>query len=147
MARKKSFFSVGAIALFLVAAAYLAISTPAFSVSLNTFSGKYVGSYEYPNTTPPVSFNAIMVIENGRIIGMTREPKTFGEGDMPYLYADIVGTISSDGTVKFVKTYDGTGGQTHSVNYEGKMDFRSKTITGTWSISADWGGKFSMKKQ
>ena len=146
MLKKKLFFLANTIIIAMLAIAFFVTWSPAY-MSSSSYSGKYVGTYYYSTNIAPVSFTAIMVIEDGSIIGMMREPKTFGDGEMPYLYADIIGTISSDGNVKFVKTYDGTGDVSHSVNYEGKMNFNNKSITGVWIIEEDWTGSFEMQKK
>jgi len=40
---------------------------------------------------------------------------------------------------------DGTGGQTHSVPYEGTLDKGSMTVRGTWKVG-EAGGTFEMRK-
>jgi hypothetical protein len=48
--------------------------------------------------------------------------------------------------VRFVKTYDGSGGQTHSVTYVGVLDVNAGRIRGTWSL-AQLRGVFSLDRR
>lgn len=96
-------------------------------------SGNWVGHYFYPNNSnTPVPFR-FRVTHNPapRFAARTSEPATFGDGTARRLTANVTGQISKSGIVSFAKTYDGSGGQTHTVQYEGRM-------RGEWLIDGSW---------
>jgi hypothetical protein len=120
-------------------------------------SGTWVGSYEYPagDYRGPVEFSVTLVQAGNKLFGLSREPNTFGtsslsssstESTAPWLHAYLSGTIDRDaGTVTLAKTYDGTGGYAHSVEYSGSVGGSGKSMTGTWDISGFSGG-FSLSR-
>ena len=69
-------------------------------------------------------------------------PCTRGPALGGLLYATIEGHRDGAG-VFFIKTYDGTGGWTHSVTYEGRLNSDGTEIEGRWTTSG-WSGKFLM---
>jgi hypothetical protein len=62
------------------------------------------------------------------------------------LFADVEGVTAVDGSVTFTKTYDGTGGVSHSVRYEGRINAEGDTITGVWRINQQE-GRFEMRRR
>jgi hypothetical protein len=101
--------------------------------------------YRYAAGTPaPVRFTADMVGDTGTFTGRLSEPATFGDGSSQFLFANLTGRVNGT-RVTFTKTYDGTGGQTHSVPYEGTLDKSSMTVRGTWKVG-ETGGTFEMRK-
>ena len=118
----------------------IAARTPA-TVNL---SGVWRGKYFYPNNSRnPVPFEIQRQIAGGELTGRASEPNTFGNPSARNLFADIRGTVRGD-NFRFVKKYDGTGGQTHSVAYSGKIDRNTMTVEGWWNIGATR-GKFEMR--
>ena len=105
-------------------------------------SGAWRGTYGYSDGRSPVNFTLDATVAGDRLTGRITEPNTFGAAGVPFLYANVQGFISGD-TVRFTKTYDGTGGQSHSVPYEGVLDAAHRQITGTWALSGT-GGQFSL---
>jgi len=89
------------------------------------------GSYAYVDGRPAVRFTLTLTTKGKTISGRVVEPATFGDGSSDNLIANITGT-SFGYSVSFVKTYDGTGGQSHSVNYRGTID--GETMYGFWQI-------------
>jgi hypothetical protein len=89
------------------------------------------GSYAYIDGRPPVPFTLTLTANGKEITGRIVEEATFGDGKSPTLSANVVGT-SFGYEVTFTKTYDGTGGQTHTVNYRGTID--GKTMFGFWQV-------------
>jgi hypothetical protein len=82
----------------------------------------------------------------GRFRGRMAEQNTFGDQSVSRLHADIAGETRADGRVTFVKTYDGTGSASHSVQYEGRIDESGRAISGEWSIGATR-GQFRMVRR
>ena len=78
-------------------------------------------------------FDAFISDANGTLTGSTTELNTFGDANTAFLLADIAGT-ARNGRVSFEKTYNGVGGQSHTVRYQGTVSRDGRRITGTWSL-------------
>jgi len=108
-------------------------------------TGVWFGEYAYPpNTYPPVSFIANIDDTCGLIDGRTDEPNTLDAPFATRLFARLSGR-HGDGIVTLIKTYDGTGGITHSVVYTGQVDAEHETIEGIWRAGG-WSGRFTMTR-
>ena len=109
-----------------------ALADPVHSL---TGTSLLVGRYEYANNSQPaVPFTlAITTAADGNFTGETTEPPTFGNGSSVALTAGVKGLIS-DTTLQFTKTYDGSGGQTHSVEYAGSIGADGRSMKGTWRV-------------
>jgi hypothetical protein len=106
----------------------------------------WTGEYQYPNQSQgPVEFTMTLQLNGQSITGRTTEPATFGNGSSPFLYATISGTVVGR-TISFTKTYDGTGGVNHSVQYRGTISRDGSFIVGRWNIGND-GAAFSATAQ
>lgn len=118
-----------AVAAFLVAVAALSVMQPAQSQDL---ARVWTGYYHYNDGRQPVPFRMTLQVNGNSFRGRVTEPATFGTG-ASMLSADVVGTITAD-KVTFTKTYDGTGGQTHPVQYYGTLSADGTKISGGWLI-------------
>lgn len=111
--------------------------------------GRWLGRYYYAGqqaNNPPVEFEVTLEVPAaGQITGRTSEPNTFGKPGVPFLYANILGEIV-DNRLRFTKTYDGTGGQTHSVAYSGMFNESWTTLVGTWRINDQTQGRFDLRR-
>jgi hypothetical protein len=105
-------------------------------------TGLWKGLFSYPQLLDPTSFVAILIEQGARFSGTTHEPCTRGSNLGGLLYATIEGRREGS-AVSFIKTYDGTGGWTHSVAYEGLLNGDGTEIEGRWKTSG-WSGKFLM---
>jgi len=115
------------IALF--AAAAIACACPALAADGTVV---WKGAYAYDDGRPPVQFTMTVATKGKSVTGKIEEPATFGDGTSEKLFAKITGTAFGF-TVSFKKTYDGTGGQTHTVAYKGTVD--DKTMFGVWGAT------------
>jgi len=109
-----------------------------------SLSGQWKGRYYYPrprNGISNVPFGMDLVVSQGRVTGHVIEPATFGDGTSNNLYANFSGRVVGD-TIRWKKTYDGTGGVDHSVYYSGVIDRGNRRIDGRWKIRGNWGGRF-----
>lgn len=109
--------------------------------SLPQGSSYWQGQYAYPDGREPVVF--IMTLDSagdGSFTGDSEEPATFGNGSSPTLTATLDGATRGP-LIRFTKTYDGSGGQTHSVEYEGKISNDGNSINGAWHLGS-YGGTF-----
>jgi hypothetical protein len=105
-------------------------------------TGSWRGRYEYSDTRPGVDFELNMTVSQGKITGFVSEPNTFGDKTSKNLYANLVGQISGN-AIGWTKRYDGTGGQSHAVEYRGTLDRKARRIVGRWTIGAA-SGAFQM---
>jgi hypothetical protein len=108
-------------------------------------SGTWQGLYSYPDTYDPVPFVAVVIDASGTFSGTTHERCSFENVPGGYLYATLSGQCAGS-TVTFVKTYDGTGGWEHTVDYEGTINEDGTEITGQWHVRGVWSGPFLMMR-
>lgn len=112
-----------------------------------SLTGVWDGLYRYPARirTPESAFTAVLFDVGGALSGTIHETMKLGTHDIP-ASAFLEGTVAGS-LVTFLKTYDGTGGQTHSVSYQGTLGADANEIEGQWRIHADFGvmtGRFLM---
>lgn len=129
-------------AAFAAAAAILGLSPFALAQAPAAPSGVWAGEYGYDGAGNMVPFQASFTAKGAGFTGGTIEPNTFGDPGVLFLTANVSGAAAAGGEVNFVKTYDGTGGQSHSVEYAGEYD-SSGCIEGIWRIGAA-AGPFKM---
>jgi tetratricopeptide (TPR) repeat protein len=111
-------------------------------------TGAWYGTYAYPGdgAQPSVRFRLYFVQNGSKISLNVKEPKTFGAGNAPFLYAFGTGQYDpATRELKFTKTYDGTSGVSHSVEYTGTISEDGKKIEGNWSIGGP-GGTFKAQR-
>ena len=99
-----------------------------------SLTGAWSGAYGYSGLSHgrgDVPFNALLNEADGALTGSTDEPNTFAPGEAASLFANLSGSRAG-AKVSFVKTYDGTGGQTHSIAYEGEVNEAMTRIDGRW---------------
>jgi hypothetical protein len=120
----------------------LILATPASAAGM---ANDWVGAYGYEDGREAVYFN-MSISRNGNVLtGHIVETQTFGSPSPDgTLKASIKGSINGH-VVTFTKTYDGSGGQTHSVTYRGTLvsDGNSSFMFGTWHIGSDVGSWFA----
>jgi TIR domain-containing protein len=101
--------------------------------------GTWQGQFFYSNGNAPVRFTWQVRINGNRVSGTSVEPNTFGNASSSVLRANLEGSIDPNGHVVITKTYDGTGGVSHSVMYIGDFDGARSNLTGAWHIGATQG--------
>lgn len=107
--------------------------------------GVWRGAYAYDDDREPVGFTLKLDQRSKDLIGRSDEPQTFGTPGAGTLFANWTGKISDDGLLAFVKTYDGTGGQNHSITYTGRLVSPNR-IEGRWSINSYTNGTFNLTR-
>jgi hypothetical protein len=127
-----------------------AAARPGGAAVLAELAGTWRGVYSYARRgRGPVEFTMSLEVYGDVCRGRTEEPNTFGHPSAPRLYANVECQVV-DGTgsprLRFIKTYDGTGGKSHSVDYLGDISADRGTLTGTWRIGTVSGG-FSLTRQ
>jgi hypothetical protein len=110
-------------------------------------TGVWDGLYRYPAgiRTPESVFTAVLFDSGGTLSGTIHETMKLGSHEIP-ASAFLEGRVAGE-AVTFLKTYDGTGGQSHSVSYDGTLGAGGNEIEGEWRIHADFGvmtGRFLM---
>lgn len=115
-----------------------------------SIAGVWSGVYYYPNTNnkqqPPVNF--VFSFTATGCDGRGEEPNTFGNKSAPKLFAILScadGVLRPGQTITIKKTYDGTGGVSHSVTYTGTVSPDLRTISGQWAIN-NFKGTFTMSR-
>ncbi len=103
-----------------------------------SLGGAWNGLYFYPGYGEPVTFVALLIDAGVRISGSVHEYEGIISEKRILLYSTLQGY--RDGTaVSLVKTYDGTGGWTHSVAYEGSLNADATEIAGRWHVDGSTG--------
>lgn len=97
-------------------------------------TGVWHGLYSYDIAMAPVYFVATLIGGPGWISGTSHEAANEIPGQALTLFAALEGSF--DGVnVSFIKTYDGTGGWSHSVPYTGTLNIDATEIEGTWIVA------------
>jgi hypothetical protein len=138
-----NFFSRTSFSILAIIAGMIFLGSTARAGDL-TGDSEWIGHYYYANGGSVEVHVSLHVDANGVVTGRTEEPATFGNGSSPKLFANIHdGSLRGD-TISFTKTYDGTGGVNHSVNYSGRISGDGKAMSGDWAT--DITGKFFLVK-
>jgi hypothetical protein len=114
---------------------------PASAQSAN-LSGDWRGIY-FDGAQTNVPFDADLVQRGDRLSGTITEPNTFGAADVRFLLANIEGSAAG-AQISFSKTYDGTGGESHTVRYTGTLMPNGRRIVGSWQLDGGTQGGFEM---
>ena len=111
----------------------------AYQVQTSSLSGQWTGIYA-GGGNEPTSFEGLFAQAGANISGSMFEYNGFGDtAAAAYLTSTISGTVQGD-LVRFTKTYDGTGGVSHAVHYEGRLVSNGRRIRGTWNADGASGG-------
>ena len=114
------------------------------SATESPISGRWIGIYNYPDASPPVPFDAILLESGGSISGTIEEVDEFL--DDAHLTATVDG--SREGTaVRFTKFYDSGDAGFDTVQYEGVLNPEGTEIHGRWDIPGTWSGTFIMTRE
>ncbi|NEX91871.1 hypothetical protein [Caulobacter sp. 17J65-9] len=106
-------------------------------------TGVWNGRYSYDGPYAPGDFVAVLFETGGHVGGTTHEPDWTGTTADRLLYATLEGARQGC-DVRFAKTYDGSGGQTHTVRYQGELSPCGTEIEGAWAVPGVCTGRFLM---
>ena len=112
-------------------------------VGSDSLTGVWQGRYVYGNGQDR-AFLATLMEFGAFLSGTTHELNSDGHGAEEQ-FAMVEGSRAGR-SVRFVKTYDGSGGWSHSVSYEGTVSSDSTEIDGRWSIENAASGTFLMMR-
>jgi hypothetical protein len=109
-------------------------------------SGRWSGEYQYLSggrlTKAP--FDATIEVANGRLVGTTSEPSTYGDPSSPNVEAVLAGEVRATREIVFLKAYS-RGVVEHSVLYTGALSADGSEIAGRWLLPKIQ-GEFSMRR-
>jgi hypothetical protein len=111
-------------------------------------TGVWRGWFQYPQgaVQPPVCFQLVLVQDGGTVVGFIKEPNTFGTRREPWLAAVLKGRFDAQtGKLTLTKTYDGTAGPSHDVEYTGAVSKDGNKVEGDWDIGGA-GGTFTLER-
>jgi hypothetical protein len=108
----------------------------------SNITGVWHGLYSYDVAMDPVYFVATLMSGASWISGTSHEAAHGEEGLPLTLFASLDGN-RADTQIAFTKTYDGTGGWSHSVAYSGTLSPDATEIEGTWAIPDENGQMFT----
>lgn len=109
-----------------------------------SLSGAWSGAYRYPGDVGPETVFNVQIEEVGSAFtGALQEPNLLHPGRAPVVTAEIEG-VRNGAQVSFAKFYDGSGGMSHAVQYDGTADAALERIEGRWTIPGVWSGTFFM---
>jgi uncharacterized caspase-like protein len=113
----------------------------------DNISGVWNGTYSYASgNKPPVNFT-VSFGPNG-CAGHSQEPNTFGNKSAAKLFANLTcsdAVLLPGHLITINKTYDGTGGVSHSVVYTGTVSADMRSISGRWVVNSAH-GNFTMSR-
>lgn len=109
-----------------------------------SLTGAWSGAYRYPgDLMPETVFNAQIEEVGGAFTGSLQEPNVHGIGPGGVVTSDIEG-VRAGNAVAFTKFYDGSGGMSHAIRYEGTANAALTRVDGVWAIPRDISGTFFM---
>jgi hypothetical protein len=111
-------------------------------IGAHSLTGVWQGRFSYASGRG-CAFTATLMELGPYLSGSTHEPNESHRGDADDLFAFIEGARNGR-SIRFVKTYDGSGGWSHSVAYEGKLSNDGTEIEGHWAIEGRAAGTFLM---
>ncbi|RDJ25049.1 hypothetical protein DWF00_17765 [Bosea caraganae] len=109
----------------------------------SNLTGVWHGLYTYQAAREPIYFMATLIESGAWLTGSTHESEVGLSGAPLTLFAMLEGT-RDEASVRFTKTYDGTGGWSHSVVYDGALSADATEIEGRWTIRREASGRFLM---
>jgi hypothetical protein len=110
-------------------------------IGSDSLTGVWQGRYSY-GEGDGCAFVATLMEFGPFLSGTTHEQNDTGHGASEQ-FAMVDGARNGR-IVRFTKTYDGAGGWSHSVAYEGRLTGDGTEIEGHWTIGADAAGTFLM---
>ncbi len=119
---------------FCLATALLLVAVFCLPAQAFELFGRWSGTYAYRDGRPPVNFTFEVLQPGAYFAGRITEPNTFGKGNARFLYANFQGQTHPNGTLSFIKVYDGTANVGHGVSYHGTLKNSGATIQGTWQL-------------
>jgi hypothetical protein len=131
--------ALAAAAVVLTAAAPLAQAQSAADLA-----GPWRGGYISSNGADVNEFAVKLAQAGTTLSGTVTETNAFGDVRSALFLTSTVSGSLNGRTVNLVKTYDGSGGVSHSVRYTGQISPNGRRIAGTYDAGAGATGVFEM---
>jgi hypothetical protein len=123
----------------------LVLAIPAIAQSPASVTGRWEGGYVGQDMADANTLVVNLEQSGTRVSGGMVELNTFGDASKNlFLTSTIEGTVTGRDVV-FVKTYDGSGGVTHSVRYSGTISPDGRRIQGEY-VAAGARGAFEFAR-
>jgi hypothetical protein len=122
-------------------------SPPPYPGATTMIAGVWNGTIYYLDGRAPKPFTFTFDAVGCR--GRGDEPNTFGDSTSTRLYSNLecpTNTLSPGQIFTIKKTYDGTGGATHSVIYRGTVSSDARQISGEWTTTHGNHGNFVLQR-
>jgi len=114
------------------------------SAAETPLSGRWIGIYNYPDGSPSVPFDAVLLKSGGLISGTIEEIDDWL--DEVHLTATVDGSREG-AAVRFTKFYDSGDEGFDTVLYDGAINAEGTEIHGRWDIPGTWSGSFIMTRE
>jgi hypothetical protein len=111
-------------------------------------TGMWRGTYHYPQGggQQSVNFDLVLIQDGKDVVAVLKEPNTFGNRKEPFLAAVCKGSFDAQaGKLTFTKTYDGTAGPNHPVEYAGDLSKDGAKMEGKWDLGG-FSGTFTLER-
>ena len=121
-------------------------------ISVEQLAGNWQGTYWHTlgGKKAANTFDMNLSFIHGKCVGTIEEPNTFGNLLSDKLYATVDQCCLERENGRYIfsmrKTYDGTAGVSHNVEYEGVLSASEMTIEGRWRIGQSQ-GTFRMRRK
>lgn len=120
-------------------AAGAAVAMLAGPVAAQELSGTWQGGYVAATSADANHFNVKLTQQGAKLTGTLTEFNAISDPVATmFLTSTLTGAVEGR-SVRFVKTYDGSGGVSHSVTYRGELDPNGRRIRGTYDAGGALG--------
>jgi hypothetical protein len=121
-----------------VCVAGVALSSPALAQQ-HSLAGEWTGGYISADGADVNAFDVKLSQAGSTLAGTIYEANSFGDPQKAlFLTSTLTGSVQND-VVTFTKTYDGSGGVSHSVSYTGRLEPNGRRIRGAFNAAGATG--------
>ena len=104
------------------------------AAAVQKLAGDWTGVYVSADGRDTTNFTLKLHQSGASLAGTIVEPNTFGDrAKALFLTSNLTGAVRGD-EVRFVKTYDGSGGVSHAVTYVGRVDATGRHVRGDYEV-------------
>lgn len=118
---------------------WMVVAGPAYAQSAANVSGEWQGAYLSSDGADVNTFTVTWTQIGSRVTGSVIELNAFGDQSAAiFPTSTVIGSIDGN-NVLFTKTYDGSGGVSHSVVYRGEIQPGGRRVRGVFQADAATG--------
>jgi hypothetical protein len=111
----------------------------------DSLTGVWDGEYSYARLLSPARFTAVLLELGSSFSGTVHEQPPDGPNAGKVRHAMVDGERTG-GVVSFTKVYEPSTPPRRPVRYEGTLSPDGCEISGVWTITGSWSGKFLMTR-